>query len=484
MWRPGPAPAGLCRPLPDEQTLAVTSDSDSLSDVVAPVPSAKGTPRRSRYSRLRQRQIVAMHVAWSKKRPFLVMPFVVLMLGLLALAGYPPERICILAIMSVSVMGMVLYEAFTVDPSDRETRHPRFLLLGYVSMQGLAIGVTGGLTSPLVCLMLGASVAEAMLRGRSKDTAIAIAANALCILALAVLPRSWMGPPIQAPFDYILTTITLLYSLFMSGALVASLTEAATMAGERLERMREDLLNSSLERTSSLEAVSAKVAHELKNPLAAVKALVQLLSSNAQDERSRQRLEVVRSEIARMEQIMSEYLSFSRPLQDLRPEAIDLAELADNVMAVLEARASDAGVTLSRTGGPANVVADPRRLKEALLNLVSNAIEATPGGGRVELLVQPRPGEAEVVVRDDGKGIPAEYLARVGTPFFTMREGGTGLGVLLAKTVVAQHGGQLTFDSLEGRGTSVTLRLPLEPPRASDQSLADVSAVVPAARGP
>lgn len=478
---PGPAPAGLLKGHSVPHTPGVT-ETDSLTDVAAPTPTTG--PRRSRYSRLRQRQIVAMHVTWSKKRPFLVFPFVALMLGLLILSGYPLVRLAILGGIAALVFGLVVYEAVTVDPSDRDLGHPRFLLLAYVSLQGVAIGVTGGLSSPLVPLLLGASVAEAMLRGRSPDTLIAILANAATIVLLAILPREWMGPPLPQPYDHLLTGLTLLYSLFMSGALVASLTEAATLAGERLERMREDLLNSSLERTSSLEAVSAKVAHELKNPLAAVKALVQLLSSNAQDDRSRQRLEVVRSEIARMEQIMAEYLSFSRPLQDLKPEDLDLAELADNVMAVMEARASDAGVTLARSGGPANVVADPRRLKEALLNLVSNAIEATPRGGRVEVEVQPGADDAQVVVRDDGKGIPAEFLARVGTPFFTMREGGTGLGVLLAKTVVAQHGGQLDFQSLEGRGTSVTLRLPKEPPRPSDQSFADLCAVRPAPRSP
>jgi signal transduction histidine kinase len=455
------------------------NEADVSAEVPAPKPG--DPPRRTlgRYSRLRQRQLVAINVTWARRRPYLIAAYMAIVLTLLALAEYPTTRIALLGALAVVALGVVTFEAVTVDPQDRKPRTPMPYLVCVTAIQVTAIGITGGATSPLVTLLLGPSLAEALVRGRSRDTAISLGVNTLGVVVLGILPDEWRGPAIQAPWEVVLATLTLLYSLFMSGALVASLTDAANAAGERLEHMREDLLNQSMERTRSLEAVSSKVAHELKNPLAAVKALVQLLSSNAPDDRSKQRLEVVRGEIARMEQIMHEYLSFSRPLQDLRTEPVELAELSDGILAVLEARASDAGVGTIRIGGPASVVGDPRRLKEALLNLVSNAIEATPRGGNVEIRVAQRPGAAEVVVKDDGKGIPAEFLPRVGTPFFTMREGGTGLGVLLAKTVVAQHGGELNFASEQGRGTSVTVRLPLVPPRPADQSLADVSGIVP-----
>lgn len=106
------------------------------------------------------------------------------------------------------------------------------------------------------------------------------------------------------------------------------------------------------------------------------------------------------------------------------------------------------------------VEADPRRLTEALLNLVANAIEATPPGGEVVVEVRPAGDQAEIVVRDTGRGMPADTLKRIGTPFFTTRDDGTGLGVVLARSVIAQHGGSLRYESEPGRGTRVKVTLP------------------------
>ncbi len=131
------------------------------------------------------------------------------------------------------------------------------------------------------------------------------------------------------------------------------------------------------------------------------------------------------------------------------------------MLAVLEARADAAGVTVTRTGG-AVTTGDPRRLKEALLNLVANALEATPRDGSVAVDVATESGDAVLTVRDTGAGMKAEDLARLGTPFFTMREGGTGLGGVLARAAIRQHGGDLRYDSEPGRGTTATVRLPVK----------------------
>jgi two-component system, NtrC family, sensor histidine kinase HydH len=239
-----------------------------------------------------------------------------------------------------------------------------------------------------------------------------------------------------------------------------SLTDANERIGEALDKAREDVIVAATGRERSLECIGSKVAHELKNPLSAVKGLVQLLARSADDDRTRERLRVIDGEVSRMETILRDYLSFSRPLDDLRPEPVEVGAVADEVLAVLEARAESAGVTLIRSGGPAEATCDPRRLKEALLNLIANALEATPRRGSVEVAVSGGEEGAVIVVRDTGRGIKPEDLARVGTPFFTTREGGTGLGVVLARAVIRQHGGELRFDSEVGRGTTATVRLP------------------------
>ncbi|MCA9517756.1 MAG: ATP-binding protein, partial [Myxococcales bacterium] len=162
----------------------------------------------------------------------------------------------------------------------------------------------------------------------------------------------------------------------------------------------------------------------------------------------------------------------------------------DDVREVLSARAETSGVALVATFEPLPLHGDARRLKEALINLTGNAIEATPPGGAVTLscrrptsaLACTGPGDgtagAVITVTDTGRGMDADALERVGTPFFTTRDGGTGLGVHLARGVVAQHGGTLSFDSAPGAGTTVTIVLPPMPPSVLALARASVAAAM------
>ena len=113
--------------------------------------------------------------------------------------------------------------------------------------------------------------------------------------------------------------------------------------------------------------------------------------------------------------------------------------------------------------GDAELTGDPRRIKEALFNLLANAVEATPRRGEVTARIAARDGLVEVIIRDTGRGMPPDVLARVGTPFFTTRAEGTGLGVLLARSVFSQHGGTLELSSVPGKGTTATCLLPVTP---------------------
>ncbi|HSD18852.1 MAG TPA: ATP-binding protein [Anaeromyxobacter sp.] len=208
-----------------------------------------------------------------------------------------------------------------------------------------------------------------------------------------------------------------------------------------------------------LEHLGVRFAHELKNPLTGVKALVQLGLRNPDETPSHERLAVVEREVTRMQEILQRYLSFTRRLQEMSPARIDLGPFVSDTLLVLSAWAAEARVQLI-SYGDATIEADPRGLREALLNLVSNGIEATPPGGAVVVEVRASGDGAEIVVRDTGRGMPSETLARVGTPFFTTREDGTGLGVVLARSVIAQHGGSLRYESEPGRGTTVKATFP------------------------
>jgi signal transduction histidine kinase len=208
-----------------------------------------------------------------------------------------------------------------------------------------------------------------------------------------------------------------------------------------------------------LEQMGAKVAHELKNPLSAMKALVQLGLRNPVEGPSHQRLALLEREVTRMQEILQSYLSSCRLPEVMATARVHLGPLVSETLLVLSARADAAGVRLS-SRGDAFVEGDPRSLEEALLNLVANGIEATPPGGEVVVEVRPDSDRIEILVRDTGCGISPETLSRLGTPFFTTREEGSGLGVALARSTIALHGGSLSYESEPGKGTTVRARLP------------------------
>jgi signal transduction histidine kinase len=333
-----------------------------------------------------------------------------------------------------------------------------FVVLGQATLFGttwLTAAVTGGVHSPLLVTFVAPYFAAIAVVGDRRPTRLLLGATALGACALGALPGEWSGPALGGPVLGLLTALGFLGV----GALLAPVNAETRRKREQVIRARSEMAADAIARVRSLEQIGSKVAHELKNPLTGVKALVQLGLRNAAEAPSHPRLEVVEREVTRMQDILQNYLSFTRPLEAAQPRRVELGSLVSDTLVVLSARADDAHVRLYAEGD-ATLDADPRRLKEALLNLVTNAIEATPPGGEVVVQVRRTEDGAEIVVRDTGRGMPAETLTRIGTPFFTTRDGGTGLGVVLARSVIAQHGGSLRYESEPGKGTRVSVTLP------------------------
>jgi signal transduction histidine kinase len=205
-----------------------------------------------------------------------------------------------------------------------------------------------------------------------------------------------------------------------------------------------------------------QLAHELRNPLAAMKALVQLGLRDPAEAAAHGRLSVLEKELARMQEMLARHASLPRPLDEARLANAPLRPVVDETLALLSAQATLARVRLTARGD-ATAEVDPRRLREALVNLIANAIQATPPGGEVVVEVRSHADEAEIEIRDTGRGMRPETLRRLGTPFFTTRQHGTGLGVVLARSVIALHGGTLRYESAPGRGTTVKAILPRRP---------------------
>ncbi len=374
--------------------------------------------------------------------------------------GYPRWRV--LAAAAVFVTFTLVQKALIRLPIDAKSFDRVFIGVNLSSqtMVSLTVALTGGLLSPIVPSLLLPSVFSLLFFGPHAVARWIAFASAMLIVAIGLLPQALVGPTL-APGHYAITlAIGLGWNMALLHMMVGKMTRAASKAGYSMACLKEERLSDAEAQLRRLQSVGAKVAHELKNPLASIKGLCQLVARTPESERTQQRLAVVASEISRMETILNEYLSFSRPLEDLRPETLDVSAIARDVLDVLAGRAEQAGVALTLDGGITAVHGDGRRLKEALINLVANAIEATPSGGAVVLRLRNSGDVVVLEVRDSGRGIAPEDLERIGTSFFTTRPNGTGLGVVLAQGVINQHGGTLTYTSSLGHGTTATITLP------------------------
>lgn len=411
---------------------------------------------------IRAKQVSKKAHKWVRRRPLLFIPAYVLILQLLMLADYPGRRIAIAATACLVIATWWVIAALRVNKTAPPPNDFFVASLITTTLHAVLCGLTGGISSPLLPLLLGSPIGLFMLYGRSVQSKFAAGMVLVPLLVLLLLPSAWAGPPIEGPWRGYLAAFSVLYTAMFLRTSAMLLVDVYLETGRTLAGMREELLVGSTRRAQAIEAMGAKVAHELKNPLAAVKGLVQLLNKSATDERASERLGVVISELARIESIIAGYLSFSQPLEALEPRLVELDALVDEVLAVLEARGNEKGVTLVREGS-ATIVGDGRRLKEAVLNLVTNGIDATRPNGSVRVVISPEPEGASVRVVDTGEGLSDDDLHRLGTPFFTRRENGTGLGVVLARAAIIQHGGQIAFESELGQGTVVTFTLPNSP---------------------
>jgi len=215
-----------------------------------------------------------------------------------------------------------------------------------------------------------------------------------------------------------------------------------------------------------IETLAAGVAHEVRNPLNSLQINVGILEQELLEllpDRAAHAFTVLRKiagEIKRLDDFVSEFLRFTRPPK-LNVERLPLRSLLADLAAFMTPECSKKGVSLNLDlGGPDTASVDGFLLKQAILNLVLNALQATPAGGHVVVRTAGDKRRLVVAVIDDGEGMRPETRDKAFTPFFTTREEGTGLGLPLVRRIVEQHGGSVEISSRPGEGTTVTMVLP------------------------
>jgi nitrogen fixation/metabolism regulation signal transduction histidine kinase len=249
---------------------------------------------------------------------------------------------------------------------------------------------------------------------------------------------------------------------------VRSVGELTTLVSA-LDRMRRDLTtyrNRLLvsERQGAWSQMARKVAHEIKNPLTPIAVSVSDLKRSYELKRPDfpqildQAVRTITDEVDTLKRLLSEFSDFARlPAPRLAPCRV--SELLADLEALYGRDVSEGRLSVTRAGAEITISADAGQLRQALINLVQNGLEA--GAGRIAVSAAPRDAELLLTVSDTGPGLSPEEKARLFTPGFTTKARGSGLGLTIVERIVNDHQGAITVDSEPGRGTTFRIHLPL-----------------------
>lgn len=230
------------------------------------------------------------------------------------------------------------------------------------------------------------------------------------------------------------------------------------------DMIRKDRQIMQSEKLASLGRLAAGIAHEIRNPLGIISGSAQTILKQEDPETWREMARYVVEESDRINSMISNFLGFARP-RDPELQSCNLADLVVRTLQLITPQAKNNNVRIvsQMPDGPVMVRVDPEQIKQALMNIVLNALEAMPDGGVCSVALT-KNGKNGVTIRlsDSGPGIPKENLSRVFDPFFTTKDRGTGLGLSIAHSIIQSHGGTISVTSGRKKGTNFTIQLSCE----------------------
>ncbi|MEL4010266.1 PAS domain-containing protein [Bacillus velezensis] len=226
------------------------------------------------------------------------------------------------------------------------------------------------------------------------------------------------------------------------------------------ERKQTEELMLKSEKLSIAGQLAAGIAHEIRNPLTAIKGFLQLMKPTMGE--NEHYFEIVFSELSRIELILSELLMLAKPQQNAVKERVNLKKIISEVTALLETQANLKGIFIKTEyeHDSMYINGDQNQLKQVFINLIKNAVESMPDGGTVHIIMTEDEYSVNVTVKDEGDGIPENVLKRIGEPFLTTKEKGTGLGLMVTFNLIKNHQGAIQVDSKPDRGTAFHITFP------------------------
>ncbi|TSB45264.1 ATP-binding protein [Alkalicoccobacillus porphyridii] len=286
----------------------------------------------------------------------------------------------------------------------------------------------------------------------------------ICILSPVILQIVLAGITFQVEDLITSEGLELLYSAVVFAGLLVGSTVVAGMLYEMLlkrERMQEELLYAV--RQQSISELSASIAHEVRNPLTVVKGFLQLMKEeDNKNNVNPEYYQLILSELNRAENIIYEYLNLAKP-QLGNQTRVPINECVTHITTLLGPYADKEGVLLNGPEATQEyfIETDRSKLKQALINFIKNAIEASAPTGIVDVDITSKGKMVQIIIADNGKGMTKEQLHKIGTVFYSTKEKGTGLGTMVSIRLIEKMGGKVTYDSKENEGTSVQILLPI-----------------------
>jgi signal transduction histidine kinase len=255
---------------------------------------------------------------------------------------------------------------------------------------------------------------------------------------------------------------------------IGELTKAFNYMVQKLreERALEEKLREA-EHLSGIAQLGKSIAHEIRNPLNFISLSIDHLKTKyipnqgEDKEKFESLITSIKHEIQRLNKLAGDFLDYGKSLR-LTLQDVDIEGLINEVISLVSAKAEKDSIKIYfQSGGLPKLSADPELIKTCIFNIIINAFQAMPDNGTLTVTTKVSNGKAYIIIEDTGIGVSKENLPKLFDPFFSTKSTGLGLGLAMTKRVIEEHGGRADFQSTEGKGSTMTISLPITPPHSS-----------------